>query len=122
VARPGPDAGYVTAELAVGLPALVMLTAMLLWGVLATVAELHCVDAAGVGARAAARGDADPAARARAAAPAGAAVQVMEGGETVQVRVEATYPGLGRLSSVLSARLSAVAVAAREDRIGKEVV
>ncbi|WP_342791806.1 TadE family type IV pilus minor pilin [Kitasatospora atroaurantiaca] len=109
-----------TAETAVALPALVLLAAMLIWGVVAAAAEIRCVDAARVGARAAARGDADAAALAQAAAPAGAAVQVAQDGDTVRVTVEAPCSGPGRLGAVLSLRLSASAVAAREDVIGED--
>lgn len=112
-----PDAGYATAETAVVLPALVLLAAMLIWGVLAAAAQIRCIDAARVGARAAARGDADATARAQAAAPSGAAVHVALEGEDVRVTVEAPCPGPGSLGSVLSVRLGADAVAAREDTL-----
>jgi len=118
--RRRPDGGFVTAETAVALPALVLLAAMLIWGVVAAAAQIRCVDAARVGARAAARGDMDAAALAQAAAPAGAAVQVAQDGETVRVTVEAPCPGPGRLGAALSVRLSASAVAAREDVIGED--
>ncbi|KJK59510.1 TadE family type IV pilus minor pilin [Saccharothrix sp. ST-888] len=107
-----------TAETAVALPALVLLAAMLMWGVVAAAAQIRCVDAARIGARAAARGDANAAALARAAAPTGAVVQISRDGETVRVAVDAPCPGPGRLASALTARLSASAVAAREDVIG----
>lgn len=115
-----PDSGYVTAETAVALPALVLLTAVLIWGLVTAAAQIRCVDAARVGARAAARGDPDALALARRVAPANASVQASEDGSTVRVLVEAPCPGPGRLASVLSVRLSAVAVAAREDIIGSE--
>lgn len=105
----------VTAETAVALPAMILLAAMLAWGVLAAAAQIRCIDAARAGARAAARGDADPAATARAVAPSGAAVRIVHGADTVRVTVEAPYPGPGGLGSVLPARLAASAVAARED-------
>ncbi|MDH6124566.1 TadE family type IV pilus minor pilin [Kitasatospora sp. GP82] len=107
-----------TAETAVALPALVLLAAMLIWGVVAASAQIRCVDAARIGARAAARGDANAAELARAAAPSGAAVQVSQEDETMRVTVEAPCPGPGRLGSALTIRLSATAVAAREDIIG----
>jgi Flp pilus assembly protein TadG len=108
------DGGYVTAETAVLLPALVLLMALLVWGVLVAAAQLRCIDAARVAARAAARGDADPVSQARAVAPSGAAIEVDELPDTVRVLVEARCPGIGRLASVMSLKVSAVAVAANE--------
>ncbi|MFJ5922391.1 TadE family type IV pilus minor pilin [Kitasatospora sp. NPDC092948] len=105
----------VTAETAVALPALVLLAAMLIWGVVAAGAQIRCVDAARAGARAAARGDGDAAAVAAAAAPAGAKVAVALDATTARVTVEAPCPGPGRLAAVLSVRLAATAVSARED-------
>lgn len=119
-ARANRDAGMVTAETAVALPALVLLAAMLIWGVVAAAAQIRCVDAARVGARAAARGEADAAAQALAAAPGSASVQIAQDTRTVRVTVEAPCPGPGRLGGALSTRLSASAVAAREDIIGAE--
>jgi len=110
----------VTAETAVALPALVLLAVMLIWGVVAAATQIRCVDAARVGARAAARGDADAVALATAAAPRGAAVQVTEDAETVRVTVEASCSGPGRLGALLSVRLNASAVAAREDVVGAD--
>ncbi len=115
--RRGPDAGFVTAETAVALPALVLFAAMLVWGVLAAAAQIHCVDAARVGARAAARGDTNATALAQAAAPPGAAVRLTTEGDSVQVTVEAPWPGPGRLAAAMSVRLGATAVAAREDTL-----
>ncbi|MER7702129.1 TadE family type IV pilus minor pilin [Kitasatospora sp. NPDC097605] len=109
------DGGFVTAETAVALPALVLLGVLLVWAVLAAAAQLRCVDAARAGARAAARGEADAAGVARDAAPAGAAVLVELAPDTVRVTVEAPYGAPGRFAEVLAVRLSATAVAARED-------
>ncbi|MGV9269920.1 TadE family type IV pilus minor pilin [Kitasatospora sp. NPDC003701] len=111
------DAGFVTAETAVALPALVLLAVMLIWGVLAAAAQIRCVDAARVGARAAARGEADAAEIARAAAPPGAAVRVAVEADTVRVTVDAPSAAPGRLAGLLSVRLGAAAVAAREDTL-----
>ncbi|MFD9125517.1 TadE family type IV pilus minor pilin [Kitasatospora sp. NPDC059571] len=108
----------VTAETAVALPAMVLLAALLIWGLVAASAQIRCVDAARAGARAAARGDADAADVARAAAPPGATVEVVQEAESVRVTVEAPCPGPGRLGAALSARLGASAVAAREDVTG----
>ncbi|MEV6972041.1 TadE family type IV pilus minor pilin [Kitasatospora sp. NPDC093806] len=111
------DGGFVTAETAVALPALVLLAAMLVWAVLAAAAQLRCVDAARVGARAAARGEADAAGLARAAAPPGAVVLVDPAPDTVRVTVAAPYAMPGRFAEVLAVRLGASAVAAREDTL-----
>ncbi|MGF1431111.1 TadE family type IV pilus minor pilin [Kitasatospora sp. LaBMicrA B282] len=119
--RRGPDAGYVTAETAVVLPTFLLLTAVLLWGVLTAAAQLRCIDAARVGARSAARGDADAVARARAAAPRGATVQLLEQGDSVEVLVAAKCLGPGRWASAVSITVSARAEALREDRSGREL-
>lgn len=58
------DGGFVTAETAVALPALVLVLGVAIWGVSAVAARLSCLDAARLGARAAARGDALPVVRA----------------------------------------------------------
>ncbi|MET9613020.1 TadE family type IV pilus minor pilin [Kitasatospora indigofera] len=115
--RGAPDAGFATAETAVVLPALVLLAAMLVWGVVAAAAQIRCVDAARVGARAAARGDTDAVALARSAAPPGAEVRLVTEGESVRVTVAAHCPGPGGLAAVLSVRLGATAVSAREDTL-----
>ncbi len=118
--RSGRDAGYVTAETAVALPALVLLAVMLVWGVVAAAGQIRCVDAARVAARAAARGDPDAEALARQAAPAGAEVRVVTDDRTVRVTVDAPWPGPGSLRALLAVRLGASAVAAREDVIGSD--
>ncbi len=116
-----PDGGFVTAETAVVLPSLILLMAMLIWGVLTAAAQLRCIDAARVAARAAARGDSDAVSLAQAVAPVGSAVQLVESGDTVRALVEAQSLGPGGLASVLSLTVSADAVAAREDAVGREV-
>ncbi|WP_232247523.1 TadE family type IV pilus minor pilin [Kitasatospora azatica] len=110
-----------TAETAVVLPSLILLMAMLIWGVLTAAAQLRCIDAARVAARAAARGDSDAVSLAQAVAPVGSAVQLVESGDTVRALVEAQSLGPGGLASVLSLTVSADAVAAREDAVGREV-
>ncbi|MEV4614990.1 TadE family type IV pilus minor pilin [Kitasatospora sp. NPDC049258] len=107
-----------TAETAVALPALVLVGAMLVSGVLAAAGQIRCVDAARIAARAAARGDPDAVARAEEAAPPGASVQVARDDRTVRVTVEAPWLGPGRVGAALPIRLGATAVAAREDVIG----
>ena len=102
-AGPGGDAGSVTAELALGLvTVLLVLAAVLSVGIVAA-GQLRCVDAAGAGARAAARGD-DPAAVRRLAthlAGEGARVQTTRDGDVVRVsvtrRVVLPVPGRPRL-------------------------
>lgn len=91
----GPDAGMVTAELALALPALVVVMTVCLAGLGAVIDQVRCVDAARLAARAAARGDSPPTvqADARRAAPAGAAVIVTSVGHEVRVVVTATTGG-----------------------------
>ncbi|WP_042404883.1 TadE family type IV pilus minor pilin [Streptacidiphilus carbonis] len=112
----GGDGGFVTAETAVALPVLVLLTGVLVWGVLVGAAQLRCVDAAREAARAAARGD--PQGRvldvARNAGPLGASVSVSEGGDTVSVRVSATARAPGGLGGLLAVDVAATASAVRE--------
>ncbi|GHH85353.1 hypothetical protein GCM10018793_52950 [Streptomyces sulfonofaciens] len=107
----GPDGGFVTAEAAVVLPALVLFAMGLVWALLAAAAQIQCVDAARAGARVAARQDPDTAAVAAAeqAAPEGARVTLRREGDLVRVRVEADAPGLGTLA--LHLRQEAVALA-----------
>ncbi|MBO8196586.1 pilus assembly protein [Streptomyces oryzae] len=99
-----------TAEAAVVIPALVLLVAGLLWGLMAAVARIQCVDAARAGARAAARGEpASGVAQAvRSAAPPGARVEMTREGELVRVAVRARTAGPGPLTVEL--RSEAVAL------------
>ncbi|WP_406211130.1 TadE family type IV pilus minor pilin [Kitasatospora sp. NBC_01560] len=90
---------------------------MLIWGVLAAGAQIRCVDAARVGARAAARGEPDAVAIAGSAAPPGAVVRIAMEADTVRVTVDAPSSAPGRLGALLSVRLGAAAVAAREDTL-----
>ncbi|WP_243719368.1 TadE family type IV pilus minor pilin [Actinomadura sp. 7K534] len=78
-----------TAEIAVALPALVLVTAIALWGLTAASVQLTCTDAARTGARAAARGESLAAVRERVAeaVPNGATVRVRQDGATVHVDV-----------------------------------
>ena len=71
MARTATTRGTATAELAVVLPAVVLLAASGVWAVAAAAAQLRCVDAAGTGARALARGE-TTAAVSRAVAEVGA--------------------------------------------------
>ncbi|NJP47131.1 hypothetical protein HCN08_27555 [Streptomyces sp. PRB2-1] len=102
------EAGYVTAETAVVIPSLVVVAGLLIWGLMAGVAEVECVDAARAGARAAARSEAagDVLRAAREAAPAGARVSVGRHGDMVEVRVTVPRP---RFPVTLTAQASALA-------------
>ncbi|WP_037888516.1 TadE family type IV pilus minor pilin [Streptomyces sp. NRRL S-87] len=110
------DRGYVTAEAALVLPALVLFAALLVWALMAAGAQIRCVDAARAGARAAARSEPPGAAvaAARAAAPDGARVELVRDGDLWRVRVEAPAPGPG----ILPVRVGAGAVALAEDAVG----
>lgn len=109
------DGGYVTAEAAVVLPTLALVTMTLLWSLMAAAAQIQCVDAARAGARAAARSDPPAAAvaAARSAAPRGAEVGLAREGDLVRVRVEARSAGPGPLA----VRLSGEAVALAEETV-----
>ncbi|HEY2673906.1 MAG TPA: TadE family type IV pilus minor pilin [Rugosimonospora sp.] len=104
----GLDRGSATAELAVALPALVLLLLFALGAVDAVLARMQCVDAARDAALDAARGG-DGAATGRARAPHGAAVSVVTDGETVRVRVRLDVRPLG--AHLPGVTVSATAVA-----------
>jgi Flp pilus assembly protein TadG len=112
--RTGRDRGSATAEIALALPALVLLVLAGVTTVAGVGAQLRCVDAAREGARAAARGEpAGHASRVAAdAAPADSAVVVSYAGEDAIVTVSAHLVGLSRL--LPDVRLTARAVARRE--------
>ena len=112
------DAGFVTAEAAVVLPTLVLFAMALVWALLASCAQVQCVDAARAGARAAARQDPEAVAvaTARQAAPRGARVSVRREGDLVRVEVEAGVPGPTVLG--LDVRLRSEAVALAEESVG----
>ncbi|MEW9527623.1 TadE family type IV pilus minor pilin [Microbispora sp. NPDC049125] len=106
------ERGSVTAEAAVGLPALVVVLAAALWAVTVVGAHLRCVDAARAGARAAARGEAVEAviAAVRQAAPAKARVDVSLRAQTARVEVSvAVGSPAGSLLPSVPVRASAVA-------------
>lgn len=86
------DRGTATAELAVVLPAVVLLAASGVWTVAAAAAQLRCVDAAGTGARALARGEPTPEVSRAVAevAPSGATISISRTGELAVVEVRAT--------------------------------
>ncbi|MCI0383696.1 TadE family type IV pilus minor pilin [Streptomyces sp. CNQ085] len=105
------DRGYVTAETAVVVPTLVALLGLLLWGGAAVVAQVRCVDAAGAGARAVARGEPPEKVRraVREVAPRGAELQTSREGELVRVRVTARTAGPGPVGLELEAEAVAYA-------------
>lgn len=107
----GRDRGSFTAELAAGLPALMMLLLVGLTAVGALTAQARCVDAAREGALTAARGGPGAEAAVR-IAPAGATVDIAEGEDTVSLLVRAPVPILG--GSLPAITVQAKAVAARE--------
>ena len=105
----------VTAETAVVLPVLLVVLAAAIWVLASVAGQLRCVDAARVGARAAARGDVtqDVTAAAARVAPAGAQVRVVRSGDEVTVEVAAQVQPFGAALSRLpatSVRAEATAV------------
>ncbi|MFQ6147506.1 TadE family type IV pilus minor pilin [Streptomyces seoulensis] len=112
----GGDRGFVTAEAGMVLPVLVLVVTALVWGLLVVVARIQCVDAARVGARAAARQDPEDAvvAAVRGAAPHGATVTVTRHEGHVRVVVAAAPPGLGALPFAIREQ----AVADAEETVG----
>jgi hypothetical protein len=110
-----PEAGMVTAELAVALPVLVLVAVVATAGLQLAVAQLRCLDAASVAARLAGRGEAatDVTAGARAAAPPGATVRMRRDGDLVaaDVTVVVHALGLGRLLPGFAVAATAVSFA-----------
>lgn len=105
---PGRDRGSFTAELAAGLPALVLLLLAGLTAVSAVTVKGQCVDAAREAALATARGEPAPARF----APPGAAVRVDVDGDVVTARVSAPVRLLGAHLPAIT--VEGTAVAARE--------
>ena len=108
------DRGSVTVELAVALPAIMILLLTGLAAVNAVATNMRCVDAAREAARAAARGESREVVHSVAvrAAPPGATVEVGGSREEVRVTVSARA---GRVGGLLPAfPVSANAVALRE--------
>lgn len=93
--RRGGEHGAVTAELALALPAVVLVLAALLLTATAAVLRLQCGEAARAGARAAAIGadDAEVASVAHRIAGAGATVTVRREPPWVEVTVAGSVPG-----------------------------
>ena len=112
------ESGAATAELALGIPLLVALTAGLVWMLAVGAAQVRVIDASREAARAVVRGDDVASARQVAAriAPDGAHVQVTVGGTEVVVTTSArvTGPG-GLLGSLPGVTVAAEAVAVVEE-------
>jgi len=108
---PEGDAGAVTVELALGLPVLALLVAVVLATTAAGLGSLRCADAARTGARVAALGepDATVAASARRVAGAAAEVSVQRSGGWVEVVVQAPAAGGWFTGGPLAVRGSATA-------------
>jgi TadE-like protein len=105
------DRGSATAELAVGLPALVLLLLFALGAVDAVLARMQCVDAARDAALASARGG-DGTTDGRHRAPAGASVSVVVDGSRVTAVVRVAVRPLGPYLPGVT--VSGTAVAERE--------
>jgi hypothetical protein len=101
-----------TAEVAVALPALVVLVAAGMTAVSVLTAQLRCVDAAREAARAAARGEDAAIVRSLAerSGPDGSDVQVTSGGREVEVTVSAEADSVGGLLPAVRVRANAVAL------------
>ncbi|MEU4419521.1 TadE family type IV pilus minor pilin [Actinoplanes sp. NPDC024001] len=107
---PGRDRGAFTAELAAGLPALMLLFLAGVGAVAGVLTRAQCLDAAREAALAVARGE--PTSAARATAPDGADITVSRNGEQVTAVVSARVPFLG--GRIPGITVEARAVAARE--------
>lgn len=104
------EAGIISAEMALAIPALVVVLALCLSGLGLAVDQVRAADAARAGARAASRGDSPDRVRelAARAAPSGAEVVLHHQGKEVTVRVEA--PPRRLLVTLPAASAEAVAV------------
>jgi len=109
--RPGRDRGAFTAELAAGLPALMLLLFAGITAVGAVATKAQCVAAAREGALAAARGESGELAAAR-IAPGGSEIDLARNAETVTVVVRAPIRMLDGRIPVIT--VESTAVAARE--------
>lgn len=108
------ERGAATAELALGIPLLVALTAGLVWMLALGAAQVRVIDASREAARAVARGDGVASAEAVAhqVAPDGARVRIEVGESRVLVTVSARVAGPGGLlASLPGATVAADAVA-----------
>ncbi|GGM39216.1 TadE family type IV pilus minor pilin [Dactylosporangium sucinum] len=90
----GPrDRGSAAVEFAAALPAVALLLLAGLAALVVATAQVRCADAAGLAARAAARGEPDAAASET--APAGATISVQRDGDLVRVTVRYRFGPLG---------------------------
>jgi Flp pilus assembly protein TadG len=108
------DGGAATAELALGIPLLVALTAGLVWMLALGATQVQLIDASREAARAVARGDDASSAEAvaRQIAPRGSRVSIEVGESQVLVTVSARVAGPGGLLAALpGATVTADAVA-----------
>ena len=105
------------------LPALVLLAGLAVWAVLVVAAHLRCVDAAGVGARALARGESRGQVEAVVGqvAPPGARVRLSRDGDlvVVEVRARVRLPGPWALRGP-GVEVGDEAVAVAEDADGSD--
>ena len=112
------EAGAATAELAIGIPLLVALTAGLVWMLAVGAAQVRVIDASREAARAVARGD-DPISAqglAERIAPEGARVRLEVGEAEVVVTTTARVAGPGGLlGSLPGVTVTADAVAVTEE-------
>jgi hypothetical protein len=110
----------VTAELAVALPALVLASLIALTGLQAVVMQMRCLDAAGVAARLAARGEAraDVDAAVAAAGPRAASVRVQRDGSLVRAQVGVQVHPVGLAAIVPAFSVTATAVSLAEPGVG----
>jgi hypothetical protein len=110
----------VTAEMAMALPVLVLVTWTVMWFVSVLGTQARCTEAARAAARAGARGD-DPAIAARSLLPAGARLRVTRTGAWLEVDVTDSRPPPGPLAGWLpGVSVSGRSIAALEDRLGGE--
>lgn len=108
--------GAVMAELAVGAVAVVAVLGLVLAAIATGMVQLRCLDAAGAGARAAARGEPPARVQQIVTRVAGGAASVASSREGDLVRVRVTRPLLLPLPGEPRLRVTATAVAAVESR------
>lgn len=107
-ARRGPESGFVTAELAAALPAVVAVLALGLWAVSTVGMKVRAIDAANSAAIAAARGE-DPQAVAAPYLPDGASVAVSTDDTVARAVVTAPVRPLGPLTPPMDVTAEAAA-------------
>jgi hypothetical protein len=104
----------VTAEIAVALPAVVLVALFALSGLQVEMTQLRCRDAAGIAARLAARGEtaATVSSAVSSAAPAGSRLTLRRAGDLVEAQVSAQVSvlGLGRLLPAFTVTATAASV------------